>query len=161
MFSSPPTSQTRCMPRCTWELTTAAILWPAQTRTRSCYRVEMRSHSWTRWHRLCVTKSQTRPLSCLSNKSKHELAKIAKKKVWTLYKMYKNEGLLLYVIAVLYFVLLRFLWSQTTFSMRDFSFRLSLTPHLESHYLCASGNGKNWKGKKEKKRCGHRTDLNF
>lgn len=28
--------------------------------------------------------------------------------------MYKNEGLLLYVIAVLYFVLLRFLWSQTS-----------------------------------------------
>lgn len=26
--------------------------------------------------------------------------------------MYKNEGLLLYVIAVLYFVLLRFLWSK-------------------------------------------------
>lgn len=65
LFSSPPTSPTPCMPRCTWELTTAATRWPAQTRTKSCYHVETRSPSWTPWHRLCILKSQTRPFSCL------------------------------------------------------------------------------------------------
>lgn len=47
LFSSPPTSQTPCMPRCTWERTTAATPWPAQTRTKSCCHVGTRSPSWT------------------------------------------------------------------------------------------------------------------
>lgn len=53
--------------------------------------------------------------------------------------MYKNEGLLLYVIAVLYFVLLRFLWSKTNniFYERFLISTLSLTLYLNSHYLCA------------------------
>lgn len=66
--------------------------------------------------------------------------------------MYKNEGLLLYVIAVLYFVLLRFLWSQTSyiFYERFLIYTLSLALPPESHYLCAkrNGNEKNWKEKK-------------
>lgn len=72
--------------------------------------------------------------------------------------MYKNEGLLLYVIAVLYFVLLRFLWSQTSniFYERLFFFfyPLSLTLHPESHYLCAkrNENEQNWKKKCSKKK---------
>lgn len=45
------TSQTQYTPLCTWELTTAATLWPAQMRRRSCYHVEMRSLSWIRWRR--------------------------------------------------------------------------------------------------------------
>lgn len=65
--------------------------------------------------------------------------------------MYKNEGLLLYVIAVLYFVLLRFLWSQTShiFYERILIYILSLALHPESHYLCAkrNGNEKNWNKK--------------
>lgn len=69
LFSSPPTSQTPCMLRCTWELTTAATRWPAQTRTKSCCLVETRSPSWTPWHRP-HPETQTRPFSCLSNKSK-------------------------------------------------------------------------------------------
>lgn len=63
--------------------------------------------------------------------------------MWTLYKMYKNEGLLLYVIAVLYFVLLRFLWSKTNniFYERFLISTSSLTLYLNSHYLCAKWNG--------------------
>lgn len=66
--------------------------------------------------------------------------------------MYKNEGLLLYVIAVLYFVLLRFLWSQTSyiFYKRFFIYTLFLALHPESHYLCAKRNG-NEKNRKKKK----------
>ncbi len=54
--------------------------------------------------------------------------------------MYKNEGLLLYVIAVLYFVLLRFLWSKMSniFYERFLIYTLSLTLYLNSHYLCAN-----------------------
>lgn len=54
--------------------------------------------------------------------------------------MYKNEGLLLYVIAVLYFVLLRFLWSKINkivFYKIFFIYFLSLPLYLNSHYLCA------------------------
>lgn len=51
---SPLTSQTQCMPRCTWAPTTAATLWPARMRRRSCYHVEMRSPLWTPWHRLSI-----------------------------------------------------------------------------------------------------------
>lgn len=39
--------------------------------------------------------------------------------------MYKNEGLLLYVIAVLYFVLLQFLWSQQNITTTEYTFFLS------------------------------------
>lgn len=42
--------------------------------------------------------------------------------------MYKNEGLLLYVIAVLYFVLLRFLWSRTSNIFYERFFFLTLRP---------------------------------
>lgn len=45
MFFSPPTSQTPYTPLCTWEPTTAATLWRARTRRRSCYHVEMKSPS--------------------------------------------------------------------------------------------------------------------
>lgn len=74
--------------------------------------------------------------------------------------MYKNEGLLLYVIAVLYFVLLRFLWSKMNniFYERFLIYTLSLTLYLNSHYLCAKWNGNK---KNQKKRCYHRSNFNF
>lgn len=74
--------------------------------------------------------------------------------MWTLYKMYKNEGLLLYVIAVLYFVLLRFLWSKTNniFYERFLISTSSLTLYLNSHYLCAKWNGNMEIIRKKKKR---------
>lgn len=64
--------------------------------------------------------------------------------------MYKNEGLLLYVIAVLYFVLLRFLWSKMKyiFYERFLIYTLSLTLYLNSHYLCAKMK---WKQENQKK----------
>lgn len=70
--SSPPTLQTRCMPLCTWELTTVATLWPAQMRRRSCYHAEMRSPLWTRWHRLSIGLDHAipnTPHSCLLKKN--------------------------------------------------------------------------------------------
>lgn len=121
-------------------------------RRKSCYHVGMRSPSWTHWHRLSIDLDHAVPNGplFLPFKEKQNLKKIGKasekidfKKVWTLYKMYKNEGLLLYVIAVLYFVLLRFLWSKLNniFYDRFLISTLSLTLYLNSHYLCAKWNG--------------------
>lgn len=47
------------------------------------------------------------------------------------------------MIAVLYFVLLRFLWSKMSniFYERFLIYTLSLTLYLNSHYLCAKWNG--------------------
>lgn len=151
-FSSPPTSRTQYMPLCTWEHTTAATLWPAQTRRRSCYHVEMRSPLWTPWHKLSIgldhaipNKPFFLPFKEKQNKTKKSIKSVREnwQKVWTLYTMYKNEGLLLYVIAVLYFVLLRFLWSKMNniFYERFLIYTLSLTLYLNSHYLCAKWNG--------------------
>lgn len=83
--------------------------------------------------------------------------------MWTLYKMYKNEGLLLYVIAVLYFVLLRFLWSKTNniFYERFLISTSSLTLYLNSHYLCAKWNGNMEIIRKKKKKCYHWSNFNF
>lgn len=48
---SPPTSPTRCTPRCTWAPTTAATRWPARTRSGSCCR-GARTTTWpTPWRR--------------------------------------------------------------------------------------------------------------
>lgn len=118
-LSSLLTSQTQCTPLSTWEPTTAATLWQAQMRRKSCYHVVMKSPLWTPWHSRSARMKwyQTHPSSCLVkrkkwNKKNQHVRENCLKNVWTLYKMYKNEGLLLYVIAVLYFVLLRLFWSK-------------------------------------------------
>lgn len=78
-FHSPPTSQIQYMPLCTWELTTAATLWPAQTRRRSCSHVGMRSRLWTHWHRLSIGSGHTipnTPLFLPFNKKKRKKKKL-------------------------------------------------------------------------------------
>lgn len=72
LLSSLLTSQTQCMPLSTWEPTTAATLWQAQMRRKSCYHVVMKSPLWTPWHSRSAWMKwyQTHPSSCLVKRKK-------------------------------------------------------------------------------------------